>query len=267
MIPLSVTLITKNEERNLPRVLGSIRGIADDLIVVDSGSTDRTQEIATQHGAQFFVRAWSGFADQRNFAETFASHDWILALDADEELSAELRDSIAAWKKSEPQFAAYEFSRRARYLGGWIWHSGWYPDRKTRLYRRGSGHFEGAAHDSFRTPQKIGRLAGDLLHYTFESAADHAAAVDRYSSAAAEEMYLRGKRDWRAAMLIAAPWTFVRKLVFQAGLLDGRRGWLIARYSARYTWLKYRKLGELIAHGSVARNTSTEHSPRKGAQP
>lgn len=256
MNSISVTLITKNEEKNLPRVLDSVRGIADEVIVVDSGSTDRTQQIATENGAKVFMRAWTGFADQRNFSETFATHEWVLTLDADEELSGELRNSIARWKESTPEFASYEFARRARYAGGWVRHSGWYPDRKTRLYRRGAGRFDGAAHDSFQTKQRIGRLEGDLLHYTFETAADHEATVKRYSTSAAEEMYANGKRDWRAAMLLATPWTFVRKLVVQSGWLDGRRGWLIARISARYTWLKYRKLGKLVERGSAARNAS-----------
>jgi glycosyltransferase involved in cell wall biosynthesis len=251
MNSLTVTLITMNEERNLPRVLASLGGLADELIVADSGSTDRTQEIALKHGGRFLVHAWTGFADQRNFADAHATRDWVLALDADEELSAELRGSLRAWKQASPEFEAYEFSRRANYVGGWIHHSGWYPDRKTRLYRRGFGCFEGAAHDSFRTRQRVGRLRGDLLHHAFATREEHAAKVESYSSAAAHELYARGKRDWRGAMYMAAPWTFFRKVFLQAGFLDGRRGWWIARESSRYTRLKYRKLGALIAAAKV----------------
>jgi glycosyltransferase involved in cell wall biosynthesis len=251
MNSLAVTLITKNEERNLSRVLASLGDLADEIIVADSGSTDRTKAIAQEHGATFVERPWSGFADQRNFAETHANGDWVLALDADEELSAQLRESIRQWKQSSPKFDAYEFSRLANYCGAWIRHSGWYPDRKTRLYRRGSGAFEGAAHDSFQTEKRVGRLRGDLLHHAFATREAHAAKVDSYSLAAARELYMRGRRDWRGAMFVASPWTFFRKLVLQAGFLDGRRGWWIARGSSRYTRLKYRKLGALIAAAQI----------------
>ncbi|MGH9594623.1 MAG: glycosyltransferase family 2 protein, partial [Bryobacteraceae bacterium] len=147
---LCVTLITKNEERNLPRLLASLEDLADELVVVDSGSTDATLPIAMRHAARIFARSWTGFADQRNFAGQQASCEWILALDADEELSPALRNSLRQWKTGPPLRDAYQFARCANYLGRWIRHSGWYPDRKTRLYRRGAGRFEGAAHDSFR---------------------------------------------------------------------------------------------------------------------
>jgi glycosyltransferase involved in cell wall biosynthesis len=136
---LAVTLIAKNEERNLPRVLASVRDVADELVVVDSGSSDRTAQIAAAHGARIFARIWSGFADQRNFAGAQCACEWVLALDADEELSPGLCASLLKWKKAPAEFDAYEFARCASYLGRWIRHSGWYPDRKTRLYRRGSG--------------------------------------------------------------------------------------------------------------------------------
>ncbi len=181
MNSLAVTLITRNEERNLPCVLASLGGLADEIVVVDSGSTDATKEIAVAAGAKFFFREWTGFAEQRNFAGAQASCEWILALDADEELGEALRESLREWKHSPPQFDAYEFSRLANYCGGWIHHSGWYPDRKTRLYRRGCGKFEGAAHDSFQTQASVGRLQGDLLHHAFDTREDHAAKVESYS--------------------------------------------------------------------------------------
>jgi glycosyltransferase involved in cell wall biosynthesis len=272
MNSLAVTVITKNEERNLPRVLESLEGLADELIVTDSGSTDRTKEIALAADARIFTRSWTGFADQRNFADAQSTHDWVLALDADEELSDELRDSIRAWKQSQPQFEAYDFSRLANYLGGWVRHSGWYPDRKTRLYKRGSGKFEGAAHDSFRTSKSIGHLPGDLLHHAFATREEHAAKVNSYSSAAAYELYASGERAWRGGMLVAAPWTFVRKLIFQAGFLDGSRGISIALESTRYTWLKYRKLGALLSAKPIPGTIHASNPPgaaanSSGAQP
>jgi len=256
---LAVTFITKNEERNLPRTLGSLEDLADELIVVDSGSADRTTQIAAERGARLFARAWTGFADQRNFAGEQATCEWILALDADEELSGELRTALREWKSQAPTFDAYEFSRCANYLGHWIRHSGWYPDRKTRLYRRGSGRFEGAAHDSFRTATKIGRLRGDLLHHAFATFSQHEATVEAYSSAAALEMFAQGKRRSSGSLTLAPAWTFFRRLILQAGFLDGRRGWMIARMSARYTRLKYAKLAQL-SRGEPLDNSATERA-------
>ncbi len=243
---LTATLITRNEEQNLPRVLTSLDGLADEIVLVDSGSTDRTIELAEQAGARVFARAWTGFGDQRNFAAAQASHDWILALDADEELSPELRHSLRAWKMEPPAHAAYGFSRKASYLGRWIRHSGWYPDRKIRLYRRDLARFTGAAHDSLQFDGRAGRLAGDLCHHAYRTLAEHAAKVESYSTAAAEEMSRRGRRSWLPAMLLAPPWTLLRKFILQAGFLDGHRGWQIAQLSAKYTFLKYRKLGTLV---------------------
>jgi len=254
---LAVTFITKNEERNLPRAFASLEDLADDLIVVDSGSTDRTTQIAAEHGARIFARAWTGFADQRNFATGLATCEWLLALDADEQLSAELRESIRAWKNARPRNDAYEFSRCANYLGRWIRHSGWYPDRKTRLYRRGSGEFEGAAHDSFHPKGSVGRLRGDLLHHTFATLEQHEETVEAYSSAAALEMFASGKRRSRSALAIAPAWTFLRRIVLQRGFLDGRRGWLIAKMSARYTRLKYQKLAQL-SNGTARANNAAK---------
>lgn len=257
---LAVTFITKNEERNLPRAFGSLDGLADELIVVDSGSTDKTLEIATARGARIFARAWTGFADQRNFAAEQATCEWVLALDADEELSQGLRESLQTWKSSKPESGAYEFSRRANYLGEWVRHSGWYPDRKTRLYRKGIGKFEGAAHDSFQFGGRPGRLSGDLLHHAFATRQQHEATVEAYSSAAARELYALGKRRSDAGLAIAPAWTFFRRIVLQAGFLDGWRGWQIARLSARYTRLKYKKLAQL-ARGEAIDGAAANPSP------
>ncbi len=243
---LTATLITLNEEQNLPRALDSLDGIADEIIVVDSGSGDRTCQIAGEHGAQVLARAWTNFAEQRNFAATHATHDWILALDADEELSPELRETLQHWKRETPDAAAYEFARRARYLGAWIRHSGWYPDRKVRLYRRDLGQFGGVAHDSLRVEGTVGRLSGDLYHHAFRTFAEHTAKVHAYSTTAAEELFAAGQRRWLPALVFATPWAFLRRFFLQAGFLDGRRGWLIASTSSKYVFLKYRKLGRLV---------------------
>ncbi len=166
MIHLSVCMITFNEEHNLARALESIRGVADEIVVVDCRSQDRTPDIAREYGAKVITNAWTNFAEQKNVAAAAANNDWILSLDGDEELSRALRDSLLAWKEKEPGFAVYEFARRAWYVGGWINHSGWYPDRQRRLYRRDAARFSGIVHEALRFQGEPGRLDGDLLHYT-----------------------------------------------------------------------------------------------------
>ena len=243
---LSVCLITLNEERNLPRALSSIEGIADEIVVVDCGSQDRTREIARTHGAKVVVRGWLNFAEQKNSAAEGARNNWILFLDADEEVSPALRESLLEWKQKQPEFPLYEIARRTRYLGTWIKHSGWYPDYQKRLYERGSANFSGIVHESLRFEGKVGRIRGDLLHYTMDSFAEHADKVERYTTLAARQMYEAGKRSWRGAMWLATPWSFFNTFVLRGGFLDGYRGWLISRMAARSVWLKFKKLGKLV---------------------
>jgi glycosyltransferase involved in cell wall biosynthesis len=252
MSRVSACLITLNEEENLPRALASLAGVADEIVVVDSGSTDRTEEIARQYGASFFSRAWTNYADQKNFASECAANDWILSMDADEELSSPLHTSLWNWKKHTPQCAVYEMARRTWYLGAWIRYSGWYPDFQRRLYRRDQAEFSGIIHESLRFHGKLGRLAGDLLHYTVRSFDEHQANVDRYTTLAAQQMFAQGKRKWRAALWFATPWSWFQNFVLRGGFLDGYRGALIAQMAARSVRLKYTKLGRL-AHAATGR--------------
>src|SRR5262249_3796056 len=147
---ISACVITLNEERNLSRALASLKPVADEVLVVDAGSLDRTHSIAIDHGARFLLRDWTTYSDQKNFAALSASHDWILSLDADEELSSALQTSILEWKARSPKFSVYEVARRAWYLGKWIRHSGWYPDFQRRLYRRDTARFSGTIHEALR---------------------------------------------------------------------------------------------------------------------
>jgi glycosyltransferase involved in cell wall biosynthesis len=244
---LSACIITLNEEHNLPRALASLKGIADEVIVVDSGSTDRTRDIALESGAAFHHRTWTHFADQKNHAASLARTDWVLSLDADEELGSVLQTALLDWKKRAPQFEVYEVARKTWYLGAWIKYSGWYPDFKKRLYRKGAAAFAGSLHETLQYDGDCGRLAGDLLHYTIHDLSEHQANVERYSTLAARQMYAQGKRRWRGALWFATPWTFLQSFVFRAGFLDGYRGALIARMASRTVRLKYGKLGKLIA--------------------
>jgi glycosyltransferase involved in cell wall biosynthesis len=251
---LSVCLIAQNEQENLPRVLRSVQGIADEIIVVDGGSTDHTPEIAREHGARVVVRPFTNHADQKNFAASLASQDWIFLLDADEELSDELKESVRLWKAHEPRFAVYEMPRLTWYLGAWIRHSRWYPDWQRRIYCRNQAYFDGAIHSALRYQGTIGRLRGNLLHYTIRTFAEHQAKVDKYTSTIAREMFDQGKRRWRAAMCFAAPWSWVHHFFLGAGFLDGYRGLLIANMAARGVRLKFQKLGQLVGAEKHARN-------------
>jgi glycosyltransferase involved in cell wall biosynthesis len=244
---LSACLITLNEEESLSRALASLSGIADEVVVVDAGSTDQTKRIAREHGAVFFGRQWTNYGEQKNFAASSASNDWILSLDADEELSSALRTSLLEWKERKPKFSVYEMPRRAWYLGRWIKHSGWYPDYQRRLYRRDSAQFSGIIHESLQFKGQPGRLGGDLLHYTVRSFAEHEEKVERYAILAAQQMFLRGTRSWRAGMLLATPWSWFQNYFLRGGFLDGYRGALIAQMAARMVRLKYRNLGQLVA--------------------
>jgi glycosyltransferase involved in cell wall biosynthesis len=255
MPALTATLISYNEEVDLPRALASLAGVADEIILVDSGSTDRTCEIAREFGARVYARKLDGLAEQKNYAASFSSNDWILSIDCDEALSLELRSSLLAWKQQTPEKNGYDFALMTNYLGAWIRHSGWYPDYKLRLYHRGKGKFVSATHEGVQVDGPTGRLGGHLYHYTARSLAEHRAKLDVLSTLAAEDLFARGRKRWRAAMIVAPPWTFVQRLVFQLGLLDGRRGWLIAWLSGNYIYLKYRKLGRLLAGEKLARRS------------
>lgn len=252
MNPLTVTIITLNEEANLPRALASVRELADEIVVIDSGSRDHTCEIARQQGARVFERPWTNYSDQKNFAAAQASNDWIFSLDADEELSPELQASLRRWKNETATAAAYGMRRKACYLGRWIHHSGWYPDPKLRLYRRDRARWVGALHEGLEVSGETGWLDGELHHYTVNSFEEHLRSVRRYTTLAARELFNAGRRRWLGPMLVASPWAFLRTLVFQQGFRDGYRGLLIAVMAAYYVFLKYRKLGVLARGGSLA---------------
>ena len=238
---LSATIVTLNEERNLARAIETL-AFCDEVLVIDSGSTDATVEVAERAGARVISRAWAGYCDQKNFAAGEARNDWILSLDADEALSPELAGAIRRLTAGEPSEAGFRFPRRARYLGEWIRHSGWYPDAKVRLYDRRRARWEGAyVHESVVVEGPVGELEGDLLHYTCDDLSAHIQTVDRYTTLAAQEWIDRRRRAplWRLA--VGPPWAFVRSFVLKLGFLDGARGFLIAVMAAFYVFAKYAK--------------------------
>jgi glycosyltransferase involved in cell wall biosynthesis len=240
-VKISATIITLNEERNIARAIESLR-CADEIVVVDSGSTDRTAEIAAKLGARVVESPWPGYAKQKNFAAEQASHDWILSLDADESLSEALEAEIWRLKKSGPQYDAYTMPRMAQYLGRWIRHSGWYPDLKVRLYHRDKAVWVGAyVHETVRVSGRVGHLESNLLHFTCDSLSEHLRTMDRYTTLAAEQLLAnRVKVTW-ARLIFVAPWTFFQTYLLKLGFLDGPEGLAIASMAAFYNYLKFAK--------------------------
>ena len=245
---ISATIITLDEEANLGRCLESLRGVADEVVVLDSGSKDRTEQIARQGGARFVPQPWLGYGPQKNAATDRASNDWILSLDADEALSDELRASILALKARGPSADAYEMNRLNWYCGTFLRHSGWYPDRKVRLWKRGSARWADASiHELVElTPgARVERLAGDLLHYTIRDRAQHLRTIEKFTTLSAEALLRDGQAGHAWRRFVSPGVTFLRGYILKAGFLDGAAGWHVARLSAYATWLKYEKLRRL----------------------
>lgn len=241
---ISGTIVTLNEEHNIARAIESLRCV-DEVVVVDSGSTDRTREIASGLGARVIEESWRGYAGQKNFAACCAANDWILSIDADEAISGELAAEILMLKKDGVRFDGYSFPRLTQYLGRWIRHSGWYPDRKVRLYNREKAQWVGEyVHESVHVNGERGQLQSNLLHYTCASLSEHLRTLDRYTSLAAREVAARGKRVTMPQLTIDPGWAFFRAYIVQRGFLDGRQGLAIAWMAALYTFLKYAKACE-----------------------
>ncbi len=238
---ISATIITLNEERNIARAIESLQ-CADEILVVDAGSTDRTVDIASKLGARVLENPWSGYAAQKNFASGNASHDWILSIDADESLSETLHAEILHIKKFGPQFDAYTMPRLAQYLGRWIQHSGWYPDRKVRLFDRRKARWKGDyVHESVKVIGSTGHLDANLLHFTCDSLSEHLRTMDRYTTLAAEQLIDQKAQIGFAKLVLDPLWTFFNTYFLKQGFRDGVEGLCIAYMAAFYNFLKYAK--------------------------
>ena len=242
---ISATIITLNEEENITEAIHSLT-FADEIVVIDSESTDHTVEIAHQLGAHVIVQKWLGYAGQKNFAAQQASHDWIFNLDADERVTPELAREIEELKRQKnTNMAAFEMPRRVFYLGKWIKNSGWYPDYKIRLYNRSQAQWQGNyVHESVKTSGMVKALHGDLLHYTVRNASEHHQRIDRYTTLAAEEAYAKGKRVSAFSIFITPVTAFIKSYFFKLGVLDGVQGVAIAYFAAHYVFLKNLKIWE-----------------------
>jgi len=233
-LPLSVIVIARDEEDRLPRALASVAW-ADEIVVVDSGSRDATCEVARRAGARVIVRAWAGYSAQKAFAADQAAHDWILWLDADEEVSPALRAAIegalARQAEGGARCDAYQVNRRTEYLGRYLRFGGWYPDRKVRLFRRDRAAFDGRrVHESVRVAGPVGRLRGELLHHSFRDFAHHVAKTHELARLWAEE---REGRRVRAGDLLFHPLAKgLKSYLWQGGILEGWRGLLLAGMGA-----------------------------------
>ncbi len=246
-VGITATIITLNEADRIAEAIASLP-CCDEIIVVDSGSTDGTREIASSRGAKVVEHAWEGYARQKNFAASLAKNDWILSVDADERLSAELATEIstltrslplAALSQGERAGAAWSMPRRAFYIGKWIGHSGWYPDRKIRLYDRRRARWVGDfVHEALEVDGPVASLHGDLLHFPYRDWKDHLNRIDRYTALAAQAAHKEGRKGSLLKLVLAPPLTFARSFVLQAGFLDGWRGAAIAFMAARYVFLR-----------------------------
>lgn len=238
---ISATIITFNEQANIARAIESLR-CCDEIVVVDSGSTDRTADIAAKLGARVFEMQWRGYAGQKNYASECASNDWVLSLDADEVLSEELEAEILSIKKHGPEFDGYTMPRMAQYLGRWILHSGWYPDRKLRLFNRRKARWTGEfVHESVEVDGTVGHLNSNILHYTCNSLSEHLKTMDRYTTLAAEQLIASKRRIGWKELVLDPLWTFFNTFVLKRGFLDGTEGLAIAYMAAHYNFLKYAK--------------------------
>lgn len=247
---LSVVIIVRNEEANLGRTLASIAW-AEERIVLDSGSTDRTLDIAREHGAHVFQENWKGYAAQKNSAIAKASQDWILSLDADEEVSPELATAIRqAIALPESGIDGYFITRRNLFLGRWVRHGGFYPDGKLRLFRRGKGQFaERAVHETMRVAGPTSVLHGDLIHHAYPTLAGYIDTMNRYSSlgaevAAKENRVSRSSLGFFTNVLLRPALNFFWNYGLRGGFLDGREGFLLHLYHNVYVSWKYAKAWE-----------------------
>jgi glycosyltransferase involved in cell wall biosynthesis len=242
---ISAVIITYNEESNIRRCLEALTTLVDEIIVVDSFSTDATPEICGQMNVRFFSQPWEGYSAAKNFGNAQSQYEYILSVDADEVVSEELFRSILSIKYSLK--GAYKFNRLTNYAGKWVHHCGWYPDAKIRLFPRSKAKWKGDfVHETLWIDESltVSHLKGDLLHYSYHSKADHEKRIEKYSTLHAEKMFAEGKKGGMFSMIFSPLAKFFRNYFLQLGFLDGCTGFTVCRLSAKAVFLKYKKLNE-----------------------
>lgn len=245
MDKISAVIITKNEERNIGRCLKSLEGIADEIIVIDSFSTDDTQKICNEYGVKFIEKEFIDYSSSKNYGNSIAKHSFIMSVDADEELSTELRESIAL-AKLDLKEDGYFVNRRNNYCGQWIYHCGWYPDTKLRLFKKSKAKWEGKIHETLKLSSHSTKpLLGDLLHYSYLTIYEHASKVNLFTELQAKDLFERRKKVTILKIIIAPLFEFLKKYIFKKGFLDGYYGFVISAMSSYYIFYKYAKLRSL----------------------
>lgn len=246
---ISATIITLNEEDKIRPCLESLQGVVDEIVVVDSLSTDATKAICNEYEVKFVEQEWLGYSEQKNLANTLASHDWILSIDADEALSEELRKSIVEIKSADDDEInhVYSFNRLNNYCGKWIHHSGFYPDKKIRIWNRNIGKWEGIVHEviKFSTKVKEIHLKGDLLHYSYSKPEDFERQLFKFAEMRALHYFKKGKKNAQLLSIISPIYYFLQHYILRLGFLDGKEGLTMCWVGAKATRYKYRKLREL----------------------
>ncbi len=244
MEKLSAVIISFNEEKNIERCLLSLDGIADEIVVLDSFSTDRTREICEKYQVRFYTHPFDGYIEQKNKAITYASYPLVLSLDADEALSDRLKKSVLEAKKKRDA-DGYTMNRLTNYCGRWIRHCGWYPDRKLRLFDARKGRWTGLnPHDRFELEDGsvVKHLEGDLLHYSYYTVAEHRQQIENFSTIAARSKFKSGEKASLLKIWISPAIKFLKCYFIRFGFLEGITGWRICTISARENYKKYQKL-------------------------
>jgi glycosyltransferase involved in cell wall biosynthesis len=248
MSEITAVIITYNEQDYIGPCITSLQGIAEEIIVVDSFSDDRTEEVCSKYNVKFVKHEFEGYVEQKNWALKLAKNNLVVSLDADEALSPQLRESILKVKEN-PEFDGYYFDRRNNYCGKWLGHSEWYPNRQLRMFHQGKGKWVGLnPHDKFKmiNGSRTVRLKGDLLHWNFETFDEHVEKMKNFSSIAAEEYLRAGKRSGPFTPFFHMAWSFLRSYILTAGFLDGYPGYKISAINAYGCYLKYIKLQNLL---------------------
>jgi len=258
-VPVTATIITFNEAANIEAALASLSW-ADEIIVVDSESTDRTTEIARKFTSKVIVRPWPGYIDQKNFAAEQASHEWIFSLDADERVTPELAAEIKGVIAGGTSAAGYRVPRVTFHLGRWMRSTDWYPDYQLRLYDRRRARWSGKyVHESVKADGPVEDLRSELQHFAYRDLAHHFQTMDRYTTLAAKQMFEEGRRAGFLDLMIHPPAAFFRNYVLRGGFRDGVPGLIVSAMNARYVGLKFAKLWELCSP-----STSTPRAPGAG---
>lgn len=258
-MPVTATVITFNEAANIQAALESLSW-ADEIIVVDSDSTDRTTEIARTFTDKVIVRPWPGYIAQKNFAAEQATHDWIFSLDADERVTPELAAEIRAVMSSGPNAVGYRVPRVTFHLGRWMRTTDWYPDYQLRLYDRRRARWSGKyVHESVKADGPVGDLRNELQHFAYRDLAHHFQTMDRYTTLAAQQLFEEGRRAGFLDLMIHPPAAFFRNYILRGGFRDGVPGLIVSAMNARYVGLKFAKLWELCSP-----STSTPRAPGAG---